>query len=54
MEEHKNGHHEVPIYIDRKEQKSPSPTSGAALYALGKVAAGYDLYEEEPGPIHES
>ena len=53
MEEKMNGHHEVPIYIDRKEHKSPSPTTGAALYLLGKVAAGYDLYEEEPGPVDD-
>lgn len=53
MEEQKNGHHQVPIYIDRKEHKSPNPTIGTALYVLGTVAAGYDLYEEEPGPVDD-
>lgn len=40
---------EVTIIIDKKEKKSPNPTTGAALYALGAVAAGYDLWKEVPG-----
>lgn len=32
---------EVTIIIDKKETKSPNPTTGAALYKLGEVAAGY-------------
>jgi hypothetical protein len=40
---------EVTIIIDKKEKKSPNPTIGAALYKLGEVAAGYDLWEEVHG-----
>ena len=40
---------EVTIIIDKKERKSPNPTSGAALYKLGDVATGYDLWKEVPG-----
>ena len=43
------GHDEVTIIIDKKERKSPNPTTGAALYALGPVAAGYDLWREVHG-----
>jgi len=43
-------HLEVTIHIDKKMYKSPNPTTGAALYTLGKVPAGYDLFEEVPGP----
>ena len=53
MENQTKEHHEVPLYIDRKEHKSPTPTTGAALYALGGVKPGYDLYEEEPGPVDD-
>jgi hypothetical protein len=41
---------EVTIHIDKTPYKSPDPTTGAALYTLGKVPAGYDLFEEIPGP----
>lgn len=41
--------HEVSIIIDKKEYKSPNPTTGAALYLLGKVASGYDLFREVRG-----
>jgi hypothetical protein len=41
--------HEVSIIIDKKEYKSPNPTTGAALYLLGKVASGYDLFLEVRG-----
>ena len=40
---------EVAIIIDKKETKSPNPTTGAALYKLGEVAAGYDLWKEVLG-----
>ena len=40
---------EVTIHIDKKEKKSPNPTTGAALYLLGDVPAGYDLFEEIHG-----
>lgn len=38
------------IHIDKKEYKSPSPTTGAALYILGGVdATTYDLFLEVKG-----
>ncbi len=40
---------EVSIHIDKKEYKSPNPTTGAALYNLGHVASGYDLWREVHG-----
>lgn len=43
-------HNEVTIHIDKKTLKSPNPTTGAALYVLGSVPTGYDLFEEVPGP----
>jgi hypothetical protein len=42
-------HAEVNITIDRHHFKSPNPTTGTALYALGSVAAGYDLFREVHG-----
>jgi len=55
-EEKKRGH-EVRIHIDRHPYESPNPTTGAALYALGKVPVGFQLYREVQGdkedePIH--
>jgi hypothetical protein len=41
------------VYIDRKLHQSPDPTTGVALYLLGGVKPGYDLYEEEPGPVDD-
>lgn len=44
------GHgHQVKITIDKKELKSPDPTTGAALNLLGHVQAGYDLFREVRG-----
>jgi hypothetical protein len=40
---------EVRIHIDRIAYRSPNPTDGAALYALGKVSAGHVLYREVQG-----
>jgi hypothetical protein len=40
---------DVTIIIDKKETKSPNPTTGEALYKLGEIAAGYDLWEEVHG-----
>jgi hypothetical protein len=47
----------VRIHIDRHPYESPNPTTGAALYILGKVADGFQLYREATGneedePIH--
>lgn len=44
---------EIQVYIDRVEHASPNPTTGRALYLLGQVKAGYDLWQEEPGPIDD-
>lgn len=41
--------HEVRIYIDQKAYESPNPTAGEALYKLGHVQAGYDLFREVRG-----
>jgi hypothetical protein len=47
MAEHKE--HEVRIHIDRKPYMSPRVTTNAALYVLGHVAAGYELFLETHG-----
>jgi hypothetical protein len=52
MNEQHAGHesnHEIRIHIDRQQKESPNPTSGDALYALGKVQHGHDLYREVHG-----
>jgi hypothetical protein len=41
--------HEVRIHIDRKPYQSPNPTTGAALYTLGQVPPGYELFREVRG-----
>ena len=41
--------HEVRIHIDEQRYESPNPTTGEALYLLGKVAPGSDLYREVEG-----
>lgn len=52
MNEHekKEGQDMVPIIINKKERKTPPQTTGAALYLLGEIGAGYDLYSEVKGP----
>lgn len=42
-------HELAKIHIDKEKYESPNPTTGAALYALGKVAPGLDLYREDGG-----
>lgn len=43
-------HEEAVIHIDKKEYRSPNPTTGAALYALAGINPdSYDLYQEVPG-----
>ena len=45
-----NPHSEVNITIDNNHKRSPSPTTGgAALYVLGEVKSGYDLFRETHG-----
>lgn len=40
----------VSIIIDGKEKKSPNPTTGSALYALGQIDPNkYDLFRETHG-----
>jgi hypothetical protein len=41
--------HEVRIHINREPYYSPNPTTGGALYKLGKVPEGFELYREEGG-----
>jgi hypothetical protein len=41
--------HEVRIHIDREPYLSPNPTTGEALYALGKIAPHKELFREEDG-----
>lgn len=48
MSEHEHGH-TVRIHIDGKQHLSASPTTGAALYALGSIVAGMVLYREVQG-----
>lgn len=42
-------HTTVNIIIDTKHHTTPNPTTGHALYMLGTVPAGFDLYREVPG-----
>jgi hypothetical protein len=42
-------HQEVNITIDKQHKRSPNPTTGAALYVLGAVKPGYDLFRETHG-----
>jgi hypothetical protein len=39
----------VRIHIDEHRYESPNPTTGAALYQLGRVADSLDLYREVEG-----
>ena len=39
----------VRIHIDQKPHDSPNPTTGEALYVLGQVTAGLELYREVIG-----
>ena len=48
MSEHEHKH-EVKIFIDQQAYHSPNPTTGAALYALGKVEPGLELFREVTG-----
>ena len=45
MSEHEHKH-EVKIFIDQHTYHSPNPTTGAALYAMGKVEPGLELFRE--------
>lgn len=41
--------HGVRIHLDRRPYESPNPTTGEALYVLGKVHEGFILYREAQG-----
>lgn len=41
--------HPARIHIDQKPYDSPNPTTGAALYVLGNVPAGLELFREVTG-----
>lgn len=41
--------HNVRIHIDQRPYDSPNPTTGEALYILGHIQAGLDLYREVSG-----
>jgi hypothetical protein len=45
---------EVAIHIDKKEYKSPNPTTGSNLYKLGEVGSDYDLFEEISGQQNDT
>lgn len=50
MSEAAHGDHGVPITIDKEHLRSPEHTTGKALYTLGKVPPGYELWLEVKGP----
>jgi hypothetical protein len=45
-----DGHRlDVEIFIDERRYLSPNPTTGTALYLLGNVPSGLELYREVSG-----
>ena len=46
--------HEVKIFIDQTSYHSPSLTTGAALYVLGSVQPGMELFREVTGDREDS
>jgi hypothetical protein len=64
MNHHAETFEKVRVHIDQHEHSSSNPTTGAALYLLGKLKDGYGLYREvdgdredelvahDPAPIH--
>ena len=46
--------HEVKIFIDQNSYHSPNPTTGAALYVLGNVQPGMELFREVTGDREDS
>lgn len=45
----KDHKHDVRIHIDQEPYRSPNPTTGEALYKLGNVSHGHELYREVDG-----
>ena len=48
-QQHPHHPHEVRIHIDQHPYKSPNPTTGEALYRLGQVKSGLNLYRDVKG-----
>jgi multiubiquitin len=48
-QENKQPTHLTRIHIDQKSYASPNPTTGEALYKLGHVEAGFELFREVKG-----
>lgn len=44
-----NADHEVRVHIDQHPYHSPNPTTGAALYTLGRVQPHHELFREVEG-----
>src|SRR5450631_558817 len=49
MMENQEHRHNVRVHIDQKPYESPNPTTGEALYKLGHIQPGYDLFREVKG-----
>ncbi len=47
--ENQEAKHHVRIHINQKPYESPNPTTGEALYKLGDVQAGFELFREVKG-----
>lgn len=47
--EHREHQHHVRIHIDEQPYESPNPTTGEALYKLGHIQPGFDLFREVKG-----
>lgn len=48
MSEHEHKH-EVKIFVDQQAYHSPNPTTGEALYILGNMEPGMELFREVTG-----
>lgn len=47
--EHNEHNHHVRIHLDQHPFESPNPTTGEAIYKLGHVQPGLDLFREVKG-----
>lgn len=45
--------HEVRIHIDQQPYQSSTPTTGEAVYRLGKIRKGHELYREVEGDLED-
>lgn len=52
MENHEHEHH-IRIHIDQRPYESSNPTTGEALYKLGHVRAGFELFREVKGGMED-